>query len=311
MASAIVILCGRLAPLSSVCMYLSPIPTIRQVVRTGMVGDLPLLPYSSMAASCFVWIVYGIAVRQPMIWLTNFVELILAVYYFIEFTNYAPKEAPTFPGRVYDHIYGIIAIWCTAILLALFSFTSCIGQLTVIMTILTFASPLAAVRAVLEKQSSQAIPLPFTLAAFGNCVLWTVVGVWKLNDAYVYIPAVLGLGLALLQVGLKLYYHSGDRDDNPRYMMRAITATADATMPHPVLQKVREVVNYGNAPFHYHADHANSLHLNLVTNDHHRDDMLLPSSSANDVSDAESPPLLPSPEALARRTSSSATTHKK
>lgn len=311
---------GHLAPVSSVFMYLSPIPTIRHIVRTGVVGDLPLLPYSSMAASCFVWIVYGMVVsREPMIWLTNMVELILALYYFVEFTNYAPKESPTFPGRVYDHIYGIAAIWCTAIFLALISFTSWIGQLTVLLTILTFASPLAALRAVLETQSSQAIPLPFTLAALGNCVLWTIAGVWQLQDAYVYVPAVLGLVLALVQVGLKLYYHRGDYDDSPRYAMRATrtatSATTDVAMPYPVLQTVREVVNYGNTPFPYRGDDAmNGLRLHLVTNVHDGDNGLLvsPTTSNTVRDDEQGPPLLPAPELLARRTSSSTTTtHKR
>ena len=49
-------------------------------------GDLPLLPYTAMVTSCFVWIIYGVLKREPIIWVTNIVEFILSVYYFVEFT---------------------------------------------------------------------------------------------------------------------------------------------------------------------------------------------------------------------------------
>ena len=49
--AAVVEACGRIAPAASVLLSLSPLPTIRGIVRAGTVGDLPLLPYSSLVAN--------------------------------------------------------------------------------------------------------------------------------------------------------------------------------------------------------------------------------------------------------------------
>lgn len=238
-----VAICGTLAPFTSILMFLSPIPTIRTVLRTGTVGDLPLLPYTSMVASCFVWILYGILKREPLIYVTNIVEIILSVYYFVEFSNYAPATSPTFPGSVYRHIQIILGIWFVSAWVALFfqNNVSIIGDLTVFLTILTDASPLAAIKAVLESQSSEAIPWPFTLATLLNCCLWTVVGVAEMHDVYVYFPSILGLMFALAQIALKLIFGDHESQDSPTFTRTPVD------MPYPVLGSVRQVVMMGNS----------------------------------------------------------------
>lgn len=72
-----------------------------------------------------------------------------------------------------------------------------------------FGSPLAALRTVLQTKSAKSIPLPFTLATVLNCFLWSVFGVMELNDKNVFVPNLLGLGLGLWQVILKIIYGDG------------------------------------------------------------------------------------------------------
>jgi hypothetical protein len=50
---------GNLAPLASAVVFMAPMPTIRQLCQTKTIGNLPLLPYSSMVASTLVWVTYG------------------------------------------------------------------------------------------------------------------------------------------------------------------------------------------------------------------------------------------------------------
>ena len=52
-------LCGKAAPIAAIFVFMAPIPTIRRVSEEKSVGNLPLLPYSSMISSAFVWVVYG------------------------------------------------------------------------------------------------------------------------------------------------------------------------------------------------------------------------------------------------------------
>lgn len=234
-----------------------------------------------MVSSCFVWIVYGLLKGEPTIYATNLVEFTLSTYYFVEFTNYAPSHSPTFPGSVYQHIKLVLGIWTISIFVAIFfkDSVSMIGDLTVFLTITTFASPLAAVKAVFESQTSESIPWPFTLTALLNCCLWTIVGVAEMHDYYVYFPAVLGLIFALLQVALKLYF--GDHANNNN-QDNSMYARAPVEMPYPVLGSVRQVVMFGNN-FPAESDNLSSSGYNPLTamEDHELQlDMNGPSSSS-------------------------------
>jgi hypothetical protein len=51
--------CGQAAPAVSSGVFLSPVPTIRNIMKDKTVGNLPLLPYSSMCVNAFMWMTYG------------------------------------------------------------------------------------------------------------------------------------------------------------------------------------------------------------------------------------------------------------
>ena len=48
-----------MAPFMSVVVFMAPIPTILHVARDRTVRGLPLLPYSSMIANTFLYVMYG------------------------------------------------------------------------------------------------------------------------------------------------------------------------------------------------------------------------------------------------------------
>lgn len=212
-----VALCGKLAPIFSILVFCAPLPTMRQVSRDRSVGALPLLPYSSMLSSAFLWVMYGFLKSEPKIWIANGVGLILSSGYFIVFTRYCPKQSPTLPGSVKQHLQGCLAIIGTTLFIAVTRPTAqaaqMIGNAGVVLCILLFASPLTALKTVVETKSAKSIPLPFTIAAVINCFLWTVVGKLDMKDFVIYGPNVLGLLFGLIQVALKLIYSgSGEKD---------------------------------------------------------------------------------------------------
>ncbi len=54
-----VVACGRAAPIVSSGLFLAPVPTVKKIVEQRSVGNLPLLPYSSMCVNAFMWSCYG------------------------------------------------------------------------------------------------------------------------------------------------------------------------------------------------------------------------------------------------------------
>ena len=212
----IVELCENAAPFCSIAVFMAPLPTISQIKRDGRVGDLPLLPYSSMILSGFLWTVYGKLKGEPSVWASNAVGLILGLYYFYGFTQFAPKEesSPTLPGSVKHHK---MVIWSTVIgtMLLYMSGSSLAGRIigfaAVMLYLALSASPLAAVQTVLRTKSAQAIPLPFVLASICSCFCWTVFGFFKMNDPNVYLTSGIGLTFGIMQAALKLIYRGGRR----------------------------------------------------------------------------------------------------
>mmetsp|Transcript_45995 Transcript_45995/g.96580 ORF Transcript_45995/g.96580 Transcript_45995/m.96580 type:complete len:164 (+) Transcript_45995:97-588(+) len=80
--------CEFIAPYGAILCFLAPLPTVRQIVSNKTVGNLPLLPYSSMIANCFVWVTYGLLKNVPSVWMSNSVGVICGTYYSIMFTKY-------------------------------------------------------------------------------------------------------------------------------------------------------------------------------------------------------------------------------
>mmetsp|Transcript_672 Transcript_672/g.1156 ORF Transcript_672/g.1156 Transcript_672/m.1156 type:complete len:287 (+) Transcript_672:89-949(+) len=203
-------LCDRLAPYCGVLCFLAPLPTIRQVSAAKTVGNLPLLPYSSMVSNGFVWVMSGLLKDLPSVWMSNLMGVALGSYYFFVFTRHCGPLAVNLPGTVSQHLKGasgiiLFNLMLPGVLTKDFS-SDIIGKEGVVFCIVLFASPLAALKHVILTKSAVSIPLPFTLACTLNCALWSTVGLWKMRDFNIYFPNLLGLSCALAQLGLKGIY---------------------------------------------------------------------------------------------------------
>jgi solute carrier family 50 protein (sugar transporter) len=190
-----------------------PFPTIKKVGEQKSVGSLPLLPYSSMVANCFLWVIYGLLKREAKVWGTNVIGLGFGLFYFFKFSKFAPKRSPTLPGSIRQHRNAILAVIATTISLvflpAIKDPAKIVGLMGVVFCIALFGSPLASLKTVLETKSAASIPLPFTLATVANCFFWSVTGLFDMNDINVYLPNLLGLSFGIAQMALKCMYGDG------------------------------------------------------------------------------------------------------
>eukprot|EP00536_Pseudo-nitzschia_multiseries_P001198 jgi/Psemu1/250313/estExt_Genewise1Plus.C_140270 len=214
--------CSNTAPLAAVVVFTAPYPTIQKIGSDKSVGNLPLLPYSSMIANCILWTEYGLLTQERKVWCTNLCGLMFGLYYFMKFTKFTQPNATNLPGTVRQHMKGCLAIIGGSLLWILACFTTVyrrgmwmtyaaglIGNTAVLFCLLMFASPLAALKTVLRTRSAQSIPLPFTLATILNCFLWSVAGLGEFKDFNIYFPNLLGLAFGLIQVCLKILFDYG------------------------------------------------------------------------------------------------------
>jgi solute carrier family 50 (sugar transporter) len=206
--------CRKAAPLSSLALYVSPLSTILQVTQDKTVGTLPLLPYTSMLSNNVVWAVYGLLKKEPIIIFANGIGLLLSLGYFVQYIRVGPTSlATTLPGSIRQHI-GFVSVISLLVLLVALSVsvlgptqpTEILGKSGMILTMAMFASPLAALKTVVQTQSAQSIPFPVTIASLANNYLWGIVGFLDMKDSNVYLPAIVGLTFSFIQLGLKVWY---------------------------------------------------------------------------------------------------------
>jgi solute carrier family 50 protein (sugar transporter) len=151
-------------------------------------------------------IIPGILNSEPKLWTANAVGICLSIYYFLSFIRFAPKGIKTLPGSVDQHIQGFLALLATILYFAKSKAPIPIGNIGVFINLAMYASPLAALKVVLDTKSAESIPLPFTVASLLSCLLWSIVGYIDMKDVYVYFPAMLGIICGIMQISLKLIY---------------------------------------------------------------------------------------------------------
>ena len=214
---------SKLAPMASLVLFVSPIPTIQKIITERSVGNLPLLPYSSMVTNAFVWMIYGLLKHEMSVWISNGIGLILAISYFIQFAKYyaAPSSSKSSPlpssstslpgGTVKQHVQTSLGIVLISTILASTlhgdNAIKFIGTMGVIICLCLFGSPLTTIQTVLRTKSSTSIPLPLSIATTLNCLLWLIVGIFKMNFDYnIIIPNAVGLVFGIIQLSLKIIY---------------------------------------------------------------------------------------------------------
>ena len=80
------------------------------------------------------------------------------------------------------------------------------GVLTIISTIVFFASPLSTIKKVVETKDSSSIDPPLVICALVNCTLWTIYGIAGPSDPVVYGPNATGMFLQSINLLVMFTY---------------------------------------------------------------------------------------------------------
>lgn len=194
---------------AQVC-FLAPMEAAQKIKKTGDVGNLPLLPYSAMCVSGFIWINYGLALKQPAVWLPNVAALLFGAYYTAIFCMNCPAYRDSLPGTKNMHLVAIATL-CAAVAVIRGSYpdaeaSDLLGKFGTVLVVTMFGGPLVAIQTVVKDRSTASLPFNFTVATFVNCLLWFIFGTCVVTDVYIWFPNALGLGSSVLQLALFAAY---------------------------------------------------------------------------------------------------------
>lgn len=233
-----------LTSLSSVGIYMSPIPSMKRVHQTKSTGEMQLLPLVGMFCNYHLLYVLPLAfmlactIDQPLT--TRLSVWLHRTLYGLFKGDIFPVSVTTLLGQVMAVIYITIFALATAdrayalkiiglaaipvVLTTLYAVlvvagvtgqssddaVTVFGYVSLLTTIGFYASPLATLRRVVQTQNAASIPIGMVVAGTICNSLWTLYGLAK-SDMFLFVPNAVCVCLGVVQILLYAKYNPNRR----------------------------------------------------------------------------------------------------
>ena len=202
-------------------MQLSFLQTASKIIEKKSDCKLSPLPFVSLSTNCAVMTMYAYLRSNATIFVPNFSGLLVGIVCTLAYQTFTEKTSK----EIYL-VSGLIII--LAIYFLLNNATYSLGMIGVCLSVILMGSPLATLRTVIEEKSTNSLPLATSIATFFNALSWSLYGTIEVNDPIVYIPNLIGLLLASIQLLLFVIYGlPGETPEAPKYTVVYMTKTME------------------------------------------------------------------------------------
>lgn len=207
--------------ISSICLALSPIPTMKTIISSRSIGSFSVLPYSVTCTQAMIWVVYGRLVgdgKEALVY-TNVPVAVIELGYILIFYQFVSMGKM---NRMLIEIVGPVAVMVIGVVVAHLlgsrdRTVAAIGIIATAFNIAVYASPLIIISVVIRTQSVEFMPLLLSVAGTVCASIWLAWAVIA-DDTYVLIPSCAGVAIGLVQLGVYWKYHeppgSGSREES-------------------------------------------------------------------------------------------------
>lgn len=206
-------LAPKVGILTSTALYFAPALAVLRAIDKDDMGDLNPLPLAVMSIVSVSWLAYGIAARDNYVALSNIGGCIASIGYVLGVLPLLAKEKRQ--QRQLRITQGVSLVGASSVL-CLWTYlgmtraptdhiSSVLGLFASALFIVLSASPLSTIRSVLSTRDASSILGSFTAAQVANTSLWSAYGL-AIRDRFVWGPNVVGLGLGIIQLILKLCF---------------------------------------------------------------------------------------------------------
>lgn len=227
-------------PIFFMSMQLSYLQTAVKIVTKRSDCQLSPIPFVSLVTNCTVMSLYAFLRSNATIFVPNFSGLITGIVCTCAFQTYTSdvkKEIFLIAGSVL-----VLAAYLTAIGAAY-----PLGLVGVCLSVILMGSPLATLATVIRQKSTNSLPFATSVATFFNALSWSLYGLLEANDAIVYVPNLIGLFLACIQLSLFVVYGMpSEAVEEPKYTVINLTKPTDVNnMKLPLVDSERKApTNY-------------------------------------------------------------------
>ncbi|XVF06015.1 hypothetical protein REPUB_Repub06bG0011700 [Reevesia pubescens] len=200
---------GIIGNIISILVFASPIKTFRGVVKKKSTENYKGVPYITTLLSTSLWTFYGIINPDGLLIMTvNGAGAVFQLIYVILFIMYAPKEKKVKTAKLVAVLnVGFLGAVIAVTLLAMHGKMrlTFVGILCAGLTIGMYASPLSAMRMVIQTRSVEYMPFFLSFFLFLNAGVWSAYAM-LVKDIYIGVPNAIGFVLGSAQLILYVIY---------------------------------------------------------------------------------------------------------
>lgn len=196
----------KICTVSTIALFLTGIQICNRIYRMRTTGDISGFPFVATLVNCTLWLLYGYTANISTILIVNFIGASLQMLYALTYLRYTPDRSTYL--RLMSSAIGFLAIVAFYFQYVVTDRQTAIFQAGVVAsvaTVIMFGSPLASLRDVVQKQSTESLSLPLCFANLIVPIEWVLYGI-LINDKFVQVPNFLGAILGFIQVSLFFKY---------------------------------------------------------------------------------------------------------
>jgi len=196
----------KICTVSTIGLFLTGVQICNRIYRMHSTGDISGFPFVATLVNCTLWLIYGYSANNSTIMIVNFIGASLQMLYALTYLRYTPDRT-TYLRLIGSAVLflAIIAIYFQYIVPDRSTAVFHAGLIASVATVIMFGSPLASLRNVVQKQSTESLSLPLCFANLVVPLEWVLYGI-LINDKFVQVPNFLGAILGFIQVSLFYKY---------------------------------------------------------------------------------------------------------
>lgn len=203
-------LAPKVGVLTSTFLYFAPAATVLQAIKDDDIGSLNTLPLALMAIVSLSWLAYGVAGRNIYVALSNIFGCVGSIGYVVGILPLLSKrksQLRTTQGVILAGAAALLSLWTYLGLshAPAATISTSLGLFASALFIVLSGSPLSTIKTVVSNRDSSSILGTLMAAQVVNTALWSAYGV-AIKDRFVWGPNMVGLGLGLVQLVLKLAF---------------------------------------------------------------------------------------------------------
>lgn len=184
-----------LAPMVTMCAYVSPFPVVVDAIRQMNVQNLPTQVFYLQAICNVLSISYGIQIMNTAVLATNMIGLFCQVIFLCGDHLVRASNSHWFGFSLKATLLMNTGLYISTKLAPL----NILGHSIILFNLLMFASPLTKFPRILRSRNASTLPFAMTFLQLCNNAIWTLYALF-IQDIVVLLPSILGYLLSGIQV---------------------------------------------------------------------------------------------------------------